>query len=74
MGLMTGDKAGQGKTLKIFCAWYCVVIYALFEALQCHAEKCQDNFWYEMVNDPLCMRPIKAEQKWLLVETITLVS
>ena len=62
MGLMTGDKAGQGKTLKIFCVWYCVVIYALFEALQCHAGKCQVHFLYEMVNDPLCLSPIKAEQ------------
>ena len=41
MGLMTGDKAGQGKTLTLFFAWYCVAIYALCEALQCHAGKCQ---------------------------------
>ena len=26
---------------------------------------------YEMINDILCMSPVKAEQLWLLVETIT---
>ena len=32
-------KAGQGKTLTSYCAWYmyCVVICALCKALQCHS-------------------------------------
>ena len=45
MVFMTGDKAGQGKTLTLFCAWHCVVIYALCEALKCHAGKCQVRFF-----------------------------
>ena len=39
LGFMTGDVAGQCKTLTLFLAWNCVVIYALCEALQCHAGK-----------------------------------
>ena len=45
VGFMTGVKAGQGQTLTLFCAWYCVVIYALCETLQCHDGKCQVRYF-----------------------------
>ena len=45
MGFMTGDKTGQGKTLTLFWEWNCVVIYALCEALHCHAGKCQFRYF-----------------------------
>ena len=58
----SGDKAGQGKTLTLFCAWYCVVIYALCEALHCYAGIARSIILHEMINDLLCMNPVKAEQ------------
>ena len=58
MGFMTGDKADQGKMLTLFCAWYCVVIYALCEALLCHAGKNRSVILYEMLNEPHEVRAI----------------
>ena len=55
MAFMIGDKADQGKTLTLFWAWYCVVIYAL-----CEAGKYQVPFLHEMNNDILCMNTVKA--------------
>ena len=74
MGFVIYDKAGQDKTVTLFCAWYCVVIYALYEALHCHAGKCEVRYLHEMINDLLCMNPVKAEQYRLMVENITWVS
>ena len=45
MGFMTGDEAGQGHTLTLFCAWYYVVIYVLCDALHCNAGKCQVRYF-----------------------------
>ena len=59
---MTGDEAGQGKTLTLFCAWNRVVIYALCEALHCHVLKCQVRFWHEMIIYIFSMNPVNAEQ------------
>ena len=44
-GVHDWGKAGQGKTLTLFCALFCVVIYTLYEALQCHARKCQVRYF-----------------------------
>ena len=63
MGFMTGDKAGQGKTLTLFCAWYCAVIYARCEKpCSIMQENARSVILYEMINDLLCMYPVKAEQ------------
>ena len=58
MGFITGDEAGQGKTLTSFRACNCVVTYALCEALHCHAEKCQVRYLDEIINYLLCMKPV----------------
>ena len=58
IGFMTGDKAGQGKTMMLFCAWYCVVIYACVKPCSVMLE---NVILYEMINDLLCMNPLKAE-------------
>ena len=62
MGFMTEDKTGQGKALTLFCAWYCVVIYALFEACSVMLENARSVILCEMISDILCMNPVKAEQ------------
>ena len=33
-------------------------------------ENARSVILHERINDLLCMNPVKAEQKWLLVETI----
>ena len=50
MGFMTGDEAGQSKTLTSFLAWKCVAIYALCKALHRHAEKWQVRYLHEKIN------------------------
>ena len=63
MGFMTRDKAGQGKALTLFCAWYCVVIYSCVKPCSAMLEKnVRSVILYEMINDLLCMNPVKAEQ------------
>ena len=40
-----------------------MVMYALREALHCHAEKMSDPlFLHEMINDLLCMNPVNAKK------------
>ena len=45
MGFMTVDEIGQGMRLTLFLAWTFVVIYVLYEALFCHAGKCQVRYF-----------------------------
>ena len=62
-GFMTVDEAGQGKRLTLFLVWDSVVIYVLYEALYCHAQKMLENarsvILHEMTYYLLCMNPVK---------------
>ena len=49
-----------------------MVIYACVKSCSVMLEHARSVILYEMINDLLCINPVKAEQKQcLLVETIT---
>ena len=59
---MTGDKAGQGKTLMLFCAWNCVVITLCVRPCIVMLENTRSVILHEMIYDLLCMIHVNADQ------------
>ena len=62
MGFMIGDKAGQGKTLTLFCAGIVLFLTRCVRPCIVMLENTRSVILHEMINDLLYMTPVKAEQ------------
>ena len=62
VGFMTGAKAGQGKTLLYFVHGIVWLFTRCVKPYSGMLENARSVILYEMLNDILCMNPVKVEQ------------